>query len=149
MRTLMQGSFELLPYDECTNGMNSHPITHKDQLPMSDPHAYGIYYHNHCITAGHHLTGMVQFNSHLLWHKIKEPTKPYFNWLKSKGIFMNKHTFQMDTITAAGWFFNVLPNITQHDNSISKLPTCLAIPDEIRFQLMAKISVSLTSKAGQ
>jgi len=138
-RLLSPGSFELLPYDEGPSGTQGHPITHEDQLPANDASAYMSYYHNHRLLKNNqHLTGMIRFSLDLPWHIIKDPKKAYFNWLRSEGIFMGRHHFQMDTVAAAGWFFGVHPDVTRRDDSLPELYQRTGLPSSIRFQLSAR-----------
>jgi len=85
---ILSSMFELLPYDEDNDSTKGHPITHGDQLPTNDTQAYTTYYHNHRITPGKQLTSMVWFSTSLLWGKIKEQNKSYFNWLQTEGIYL-------------------------------------------------------------
>jgi len=73
---ILSPSFELLPYDEGNDGTKGHPITHEDQLPTNNSHAYALYYHNHCITPAKFLTGMVRFSMSLPWGKSRSRYYP-------------------------------------------------------------------------
>ena len=143
---LLSPTFQLLPYDEGPTGNSGQPITHEDQLPQNDASAYMQYYHNHrLIRNNSHLTGMIRFSISIPWHVLKDPKKAYYHWLRSEGIFMSKHNFQMDTVFAAGWFFGVHPDITRRDDSHAELLSRTNLPPDVKFQLSSRtINIPLT-----
>ena len=122
----------LQPYND-----SGTPISHETQLPQDDIDTYNTYYHNHALTPAGHLTGMCVIMLPHTWSQLKNSRTTFFKWLQEKKVFMKYTTFKADQLSAAGWFYDLHPDVVRKDEVIQELRTRLEgiLPNEILFQL--------------
>jgi hypothetical protein len=83
-------NFGLLPYDD----EKGQQISSSDQVPEDNADFYSTYYHNHRVLNRGNLTGMVMFQCSTPWARLKNPTHPFFNWLRLNKVYLNQTKFK-------------------------------------------------------
>ena len=132
----------VLPYN--TNGV---PITSSEQLPDNEIEDYIVYYHNHHVTAGGQLTGMCCIETPFTWNQLKDDKKTLFKWLKDKRVFMKYVSFKADQVSAAGWFYNMNPDVLKSDEAAGEIRKRLGtnLPEDLSIQMVPRM-LSITDK---
>jgi len=121
----------LQPYND-----SGTPITSEDQLPEEDIEIYNTYYHKHSVTQAGHLTGMCLIMLPHTWAQLKNNRSTFFKWLQDKKVFMKYTSFKADQLSAAGWFFDMNPDVVRKEEVIQELRQRLEgiLPQDIPFQ---------------
>ena len=102
------------------------------------------------VTAGGQLTGMCCIETPLTWYQLKDDRKTLFKWLRDKGIFMKYVSFKADSVSAAGWFYGLHPDVLNMGEATQELRNRLGtkLPSDLQFQLCTRM-LSITDKVSR